>query len=104
MGCCGRPDPVPVQPRLPPREMNFAFNMVETLTRHPAEFFTIMECLRLGGHKVVILTSQESVPANLGFDFSHFEIADVAKPEQDAYCQKNSFCMLFNDGYFKVMP
>jgi hypothetical protein len=104
MACCGRPDPQPVQPKLPPRAMNFAFIMVETIVKRPAEFFTIMECLRLGGHGVVILSAQEDpLPSTLplGFDFSHFQVETLTKDQHLSYCRDNNICMLFDDGFFK---
>jgi len=104
MGCCGRPDPpAPVPPPPPPRAMNFAFDLNETVIKHPAEFFTIMECLRRGGHKVILMTLNGVLPpADLGFDFSHFERVSHAGYEDSklGVCREHK-AMLFEDGSFR---
>ena len=118
MGCCGRPDPpAPAPPPPPPRAMNFAFDMGETITRYPAEFYTIMECLRRGGHKVVILSAiglthmgavdeARGILSNLPFDFGHFDLVTVPEDHTGTnkanYCRENNICMLIDDAPYNI--
>ena len=98
--------------------MNFAFDMGETITRYPAEFFTIMECLRRGGHRVVILTAIGLVPmgavdeargilSKLPFDFSHFELVTVPEDRtgvnKATFCKENDICMLIDDAPYNIV-
>lgn len=99
--------------------MTFAFDSGGTITKHPEALWTIMECLRLGGHRVVVLTAigtsdgsaeaqseARGILKQLGFDFSKFEVVTLAEDftgnKKGDWCQRNGACLLVDDATYNM--
>ena len=97
--------------------MIFAFDVGDTLTRYPTELWTIMECLRLGGHRVIVLSAIGADLVNprehvrlmlraLGFNFSPFEIVTVVEDftgqRKAEYCRDHDVCMLIDNAPYNM--
>lgn len=97
--------------------MTFAFDIGRTLDRYPKQLWTIMECLRLGGHRAVVLSAIGTTPngaikeargilQSTGFDFSKFEVVTVVEDftgaNKSEWCRNNDCCLLIDDADYNM--